>query len=146
MNRIHYPSLLIALAIASTIGAAQAQSSTGASPGGAATRTQVRMETKEFLKTHRWDEITETWMLKNGVEPPVGVIPRAVFRSQRDDFLRKNSWNDMNSTWVPRDPVPATLSNLTRAQQQADTLAFMRTHSWDEEGGEWVVNPSRQMK
>jgi hypothetical protein len=145
MNRKHTMSLLAALAIASTTGLVQAQS-TDSSAAASPSRAQVRMETKEFLKTHRWDEPSDTWVLKTGVEPPTGVVSRAVVKAQRDEFLRNNRWDEPNDMWVPRKPVPPTISTLTRAQVRADTIAFTRTHHWDEESEQWVANPPLKKK
>lgn len=137
--------LLVALAIASASGYVQAQDASQARAD-SLTREQVRMETKEFLKTHRWDEPSDTWVLKTGVEPPTGVVSRAVVKAQRDEFLRNNRWDEPNDMWVPRKPVPPTISTLNRAQVRADTIAFTRTHHWDEEAGQWVANPPLKMK
>jgi hypothetical protein len=143
MNRKHPASLLLALAVASSTGIAYAQT---ANPSASPSREQVRMETKEFLKTHRWDEATDAWMLKKGFEPPAGVVSRDIVKAQRDEFLRKNHWDEQTSTWVPRNPEPKSTSGLARAQLRADTIAFKRTHHWHEEEGRWDTNPATTAK
>lgn len=132
--------LLLALTLGSHVVVAQAQSAAPASP----TRAQVRMDTKEFLQTHRWDQALGNWVLKAGVEPPVGVISRAEVKLKRDEFLRLNRWNRQTGGWVPRTAPPKAMSELTRQQVRDDTQAFMRTHEWSEETGTWVANPPRK--
>ena len=139
MKRNHASPLFwaLALAVVTTWGPAQAADPAAAvSP----TRAQVRMETKDFLKTHRWDESNDTWVLKSGVEPPTGVMSRAVVKAQRDEFLRLNRWDEPTDTWKSRSPVPAQASTLTREQVRADTLAFTRSHHWSEETERWEKN------
>lgn len=140
MNHRHTTALLLLLALGPTAGSALAQS---ADPSAAASpsRAQVRMETKEFLKTHRWDEPSDTWLLKSGVEPPTGVVPRAVVKAQRDEFLRLNRWDEPSNTWIVRKPAAPTISALTRAQVRMETKAFIRTHRWDEDTEAWVAMP-----
>ena len=140
MNRKHRFGLLLALAAASATGLVQAQTADSS------TREQVRMETKEFLKTHRWDEASSNWVLKKGVEPPTGVVSRDVVNAQRDEFLRKNRWDEQTSAWVARTPEPKTIGALSPAQMRADTIAFKRTHHWHEEEGRWDTNPAPRGK
>ena len=143
MNHKHLTALLLALvATAGTAQTRPADAAAEASP----TRAQVRMETKEFLRTHRWDEPLETWILKSGVEPPTGVASRATVKAQRDEYMRRNRWVESTDTWVPRTPVPPTISSLTREQVRAETIAFTRTHHWDEETEAWVANRASKPK
>jgi hypothetical protein len=138
-------TLLLALLLVGAVNLGHAQS---ADPAAAVspTRMQIRMETKEFLSTHRWDEPTEVWVLKSGVEPPVGVVSRATVKAKRDEYMRLYRWDEPTDTWIARKPVPATPSNLSRKQVRADTVAFARTHHWDEQLEAWVLNPSRKAK
>ena len=107
-------------------------------------RAQVKMERDEFLKSHRWDEEKETWVLKNGFEPPVGVKSRAEVRTARDDFLAKNRWDKVTGGWVPIKGAPRNMSTMSRAQVQAETRQFVRSHHWDEISETWVDNRSRR--
>ncbi|MDH4392680.1 MAG: hypothetical protein QE285_14815 [Aquabacterium sp.] len=139
MNCKHAIGFVLALVLSSTMGAAQAQSADAASTS-SPSRAQVRMETKEFLRTHRWDEASELWLLKSGVEPPTGVLSRAEVRARRDEFLRLNRWDEAAETWILRKPAPPTISGLTREEVRAETIAFTRTHHWDEGAEGWVAN------
>jgi hypothetical protein len=145
MNPISPSNLFLALVLAGTVNLGHAQT-TDSATAGSPTRMQVRMETKEFLKTHRWDEPTEVWVLKSGVEPPTGVVSRATVKAKRDEYMRLNQWDAVSDTWSARKPVPATPSTLTREQVRADTIAFTRTHHWDEEVEAWVLNTPRRTK
>jgi hypothetical protein len=106
------------------------------------TRAQVKMERAEFLKSHRWDPIDETWVLRPGFEPPEGVKTRAQIKAERDDFLSKNRWDDTNATWVARTGTPRVMSSVSRAQVKAETVQFIKTHQWDEAKEEWVDRPA----
>jgi hypothetical protein len=110
-------------------------------------RPQVKMDTKEFLRTHKWNELDDTWSLKVGVAPPAGVMSRAEVKAQRDAFLSNNRWDNINSQYVPIKPAPRVMSSLTRAQVKAETIQFMRTHEWDEENSVWKdIPPVRKRK
>ena len=105
------------------------------------TRADAKAERDAFLKTHRWDEQSEEWKLKSGVEPPFGVMSRAEVKAARDDFLSKNTWNDIKGNWEPIKPAPRVMSTLTRSQVRKETVQFMKTHSWNEEKEVWVMKP-----
>jgi hypothetical protein len=114
---------------------AQTSPSTAA-PG--TTRAQVKMERAEFLKSHRWDSATDTWVIRPGFEPPEGVKTRAEIKAERDEFLSKHRWDEARSDWVPRAGAPRVVSSVSRAQVKAETVQFMKTHRWDESKEEWV--------
>jgi hypothetical protein len=113
---------------------------------GSPTRSQVKMDTKEFLRTHRWNEIDDTWSMRSGMEPPAGVMSRADVKAQRDTFLSNNRWDNVNSQYVPIKPGPRVMSSLSRAQVKAETAQFMRTHEWDEETSMWKEMPMARGK
>lgn len=113
---------------------------------GSATRSQVKMDTKEFLRTHRWNEADNSWSMRSGMEPPAGVMSRADVKAQRDLFLSNNRWDNINSQYVPIKPAPRVMSSLTRAQVKAETIQFMRTHEWDEENSVWKDVPMAKGK
>ena len=140
MNRSRAFHSLLAVCMAATDGMVAAQA-----PAGQA-RAQVKMERDEFLKTHRWDEATETWVLKAGVEPPQGVTSRAEIKAARDAFLRSNEWNEEKGAWVPMTGEPRDLGKMSRQQLSADTRRFLLTHSWDDESGSWVDKPPARKK
>ena len=95
------------------------------------TREQVKMEPDEFMKTHRYDPVTENWVMKPGFEAPVGVKSRAEVKAERDDFLRKHRYAVADNQWVPLTDEEAKASNKSRTQVREETRQFMRTHQWD---------------
>lgn len=109
------------------------------------TRQQVAMERSEFLKTHRWDEPTDTWMLKAGVEPPMGIKSRLEVKQARDQFLASNRWDEKQARWVPLAGAPRNMSTLSRDVVKAETVRFTRTHEWDELTGQWLERGSRKV-
>jgi len=130
--------LIICLSFASAIGVANADVSDNQAVT-PLTRHQVKMETAEFLKTHRYDYFQDIWTLNSGVEPPAGVRSRADVKSERDDFLRKNTWNNVNAQWTPMK-TPRDLNSLTRDQVRAENAQFQQTHTYDELDGSWKNN------
>jgi hypothetical protein len=110
------------------------------------TRTQIKMERDEFLKSHRWDEYSETWMLKSGVEPPASIKSRAEVKAARDVFLRNNKWDSTAGGWLPLAATPRDLSGMTREQVKAETDQFLKTHYWDEESEGWLEKSARGRK
>jgi hypothetical protein len=110
------------------------------------TRMQIKMERDEFLKTHRWDEYGETWVLKSGVEPPANVKSRAEVKAARDVFLRNNKWDSTAGGWLPLASTPRDLSGMTREQVKAETDQFLKTHYWDEESDGWLEKSPRTRK
>jgi hypothetical protein len=107
-------------------------------------RAQVKMERDEFMRTHRWDEASDTYVLRSGVEPPTGVKSRVEVKAERDAFLSRHRWDVSNSRWIPLDGAPRTMSNVSRAQVKAETAQFLRTHQWSESSGTYVERPSRK--
>jgi hypothetical protein len=146
--------LTLAVTIAATlVQPAHAQTTTpaagvplNAETGSPKGRSQLKMDTQEFRRTHHWDEQSDTWMLNAGVDPPAGVTSRADVKAQRNLFLSNNRWDNANSQYLPVKPGPRDLSTLSRAQVKAETIQFMRTHSWDEEQSAWVAVPLRNSK
>ena len=108
------------LAQVATKSAAAAAAATSGTPGSAAspTRMQVKMERDEFLKTHRWDEPTDTWVLRKGVEAPTGVLTRAEVKAARDSFLSQNRWDQTSDVWVPVGGQPRVMSTMSRARSE----------------------------
>lgn len=109
--------------------------------GSPVARVQLKMDAKEFMRSHRWDEETDTWRMKTDMMPPSGVMSRAEVKAQRDLFLSKNKWNNVNSRYESIGPVPRNMSTLTRAEVKAETIQFMRTHDFNEETSTWVEVP-----
>jgi len=107
------------------------------------TRAEVRMEQKEFVRTHVWDEEAGNWVLKPGFRPPEGVKSREEIRAARDSFMKGNRWNEEYSRWEPISGPPRDISKLTRAQVKRESAAFMKTHRWDFEKEDYVDIKSR---
>jgi hypothetical protein len=95
------------------------------------TREQVKRERDEFIKTHRWDPVTDNWVLKAGVEAPTGMKTRAEVKAERDVFLRTHKYDSAGEVWVPLKSEPRNLSLRTREEVREETRQFMRTHRWD---------------
>lgn len=104
------------------------------------TRIEVKMDRDAFLATHRWHEATDTWVLKSGVVPPMGVKPRSEVKAERDAFLAGHRWDSQGSRWIP-DLTPRQPSSMSRAQMMADMKQFTRTHEWSEDTGRWELLP-----
>lgn len=136
-------SLLAGACFVTTPAWTQPQGGTGVGPG-SLTRQQVAMELKEFVKTHRWDEPTDMWVLKAGVEPPNGIRTRLEVKQARDKFLASNRWDQMQGRWVPLSGPPRDMSTLSRETVRAETTQFTHTHEWDELTGQWLERGSRK--
>jgi hypothetical protein len=139
--------LATAMTVALMFGAA-AHAQTAANTADAPlTRSQVKMDAAEFLRTHRWDDEMSGWVLKSGVDAPVGVKPRADVKAERDAFLRANRWDDVSSAWVPLKPgTTRDLATMSRAQVAAETKQFLATHTYEEEKGAYVERAPRKTK
>lgn len=109
------------------------------------TRAEVKMERAEFLKTHRWDVRTETYVLRDHVTPPAGMKTRAEIKAERDDFLSKHRWEGENG-WVRIAAAPRDVSTVPREQFRSETAQFLKTHRWDEENDRWVERAPRKKK
>jgi hypothetical protein len=136
-------ALPMVLALSTAAFTVPALAQTAAAP---ATRMQIKMERDEFLKTHRWDEYTETWQLKSGVEPPANIKSRAEVKATRDTFLRNNKWDSTAGGWLPLKATPRDLNGMTREQVKAETEQFLKTHYWDEESDGWLEKSVRARK
>ena len=137
--------LAAAMTAALVFGAA-AHAQTAASPKAAPARETVKMETIDFLRTHRWDDERSSWMLKSGVDAPVGVKPRAEVKAERDTFLRANRWSTETSNWEPIKGGSRDMGTMSRAQVAAETKQFLATHTFDEEKGVYVAKTPRKTK
>ncbi len=133
MKRFQAMLLPIGLVLAATVGVAGAQTPSGDSTK---SRAEVKMETKEFLKTHQWDATNEAWMVKPDVAPPSGVRSRADVKADRDAYLKKHRWDETKQAWVEL-PQDRDMSKLSRDQVKMETKMFLKTHSYDEESGAW---------
>ena len=142
MKTIPQAAAMSAALMFGAVAHAQTAANTATAP---LTRAAVKMETAEFLKTHRWDGAMEAWVLKPGVEPPAGVKPRADVKAERDAFLRANRY-DADSGWVPLNPGPRDLGTMTRAQLAAETKQFLATHTFDEDKGVYIEKAPRKTR
>jgi hypothetical protein len=137
MKRMQVLSLLLGLSLASSAALVNAQGTTDKQEA-APTRSQIKMERDEFLRTHRWEEGTELWALKSGIEPPTGVKSRREVTAVRDDFLRNNRWDESSGRWVSLEGAPRDMGTMSREQVRIETAQFTRTHRWDEITDAWV--------
>lgn len=137
--------LLFGLIFACTAGVVNAQSA-GEQAGAPLTRAQVKMERDEFIRTHQYDQATETWILKPGIEAPAGMKSRAEIKAARDEFLRNNRFDSATETWVPLKAEPRNLSTMSREQVREETRHFVRTRRWDDLTQTWVEQTSAAKK
>lgn len=136
MKSWHALPLLVAMLVGSTASLVHAQSD-AAKAETPLTREQVKQDRDEFIRTHRWDQKGENWVLKSGMEPPTGMKTRATVKAERDEFMRTHRWDLKSDSWIPTE-TPKNMSTLTRAQVKADTQRFLSTHEWDARTEEWV--------
>ena len=101
------------------------------------TREQVKMERDEFLKSHRYDNLADNWVMKPEFEAPAGVKTRDQVRAERNEFLRNNRYDETTSSWVPLKGEVASASTKSRQQVREETRQFMRTHRWNEAKEVW---------
>lgn len=141
MNPVPAVPLLLALVLSLPSGLAWSQKAPAPEP---VVRMQVNMERSEFLKTHRWDAPTDLWMLRNGVEPPAGVMPRADVRAARDEFLRLHRWDVSRNGWLSLKTAPRNLSAMTSDQMRQETRQFLATYRWDEPAARWLEKSPRK--
>lgn len=137
--------LILTLCFAFTAGIANSQTTSGTSAA-PLTRDQVKMERDEFMRTHRWDQYEDNWVLKSEVEGPAGVKSRAEVKAARDDFLRNHRWDPGVEDWVPVTKGPRDLGQRSRAQVKAEAIQFLRTHQWDGPQGTWTAITPRPPK
>jgi len=131
--------LMLSVAILALAGhSSQAQQAKSSAASVPLTRAQVKMDRDEFIKSHRWDEPSETWVLKQGFEPPAPMKGRAEVRKERDEFLSKNRWDAATGNWIPLSQ-PRVISQLSREQVRRETREFLRTHEWDEVTEAWTL-------
>ena len=102
------------------------------------TRAEVRAECTAFLRTHRWEGISNNWVLKSGERPPEGIASREQIRAEQDSFLKANRWNEIENRWDSVAGAPRDLGRRSRSEVRKEASAFMRTHRWDEESGRYV--------
>lgn len=138
--------LVLTLSVASAALLSQQLYAQQASPDSKPTttsRSQVKIERDEFIKSHRWDPVIDDWALKPEFEPPAGIKDRNQIRKERDDFLKKNRWDSTMNQWIPLEK-PRLISSLSREQVRRETREFMRTHVWDTSLEIW--SPKRTRK
>jgi hypothetical protein len=138
-------SVLLTSTLLLLAGASYAQPSVPGAPlpvGPSASRSQIKMERDEFLRTHNWNETSGLWTLREGVEVPAGVKSRDEVKTERDKFLRNNRWTEAGG-WAPVQ-TPRNTSTMSSAQLRVETKRFMATHVWDEIDGMWLDKAARK--
>jgi hypothetical protein len=138
MQQKHLVTMLTAATLALAGHHVQAQQAAATATPAPLTRAQVKMEREDFIKSHRWDEASETWVLKEGFEPPAPMKGRAEVRKERDEFLRNNRWDTATGRWIPL-VQPRVMAQLSRDQVKKETREFLRTHEWDEATEAWTL-------
>jgi hypothetical protein len=108
---------------------------------GGKTRAQVIAERDEWLRTHRWDNCLDDWVVKDEFKTPEVMCTRDEVRKERDEWLRTHRWDPGAEVWVPLKPQPRELSTLTREQVRKETIEFLRTHEWDDAISAWKEKP-----
>jgi hypothetical protein len=131
--------LMLSAAILALAGhSSHAQQATPSATPAPQTRAQVKMEREDFVKSHRWDPMNETWVLKPGFEPPAPMKGRAEVLKERDAFLKNNRWDVTTGSWIPL-VQPRVISQMSRDQVRRETREFLRTHEWDEAAEAWIA-------
>ena len=136
MKRLHITPLLLSLALASTAGLVNAQStsgSTGAQP------MQMKMDRGEFYKMYTYDTVNDMWVMNPGMAPPVGVRSRAEVKADRDMFLSLNRYDNPTIKWIPLTGAPRNMATMSREEVKAETAHFLRTHRYDEPTSKWAA-------
>jgi hypothetical protein len=138
MQQKHLVIMLCAATLALAGHHVQAQQAAATATPAPLTRAQVKMDRDEFIKSHRWDENSETWVLKQGFEPPAPMKGRAEVLKERNEFLKNNRWDATTGNWIPL-VQPRVISQLSREQVRKETREFIRTHEWDEAAEAWTL-------
>jgi hypothetical protein len=133
MKSLKFPLILLSLIFGFANGIVNAQN---ASDKSGLTRAQVKMEREEFVKSHEYDALTESWVLKPGFEAPGSMKTREQIKAERAEFFKNNRYDPVAEKWVSLKGAPK--SALTREQVRAETTAFVRTHVWDSATESWV--------
>ena len=123
---------------------AQAPAVAASSEAAPLTRAQVKMERQEFVKSHRWDPESETWVLKEGFEPPAGLKTRAEVKAERVAFLRTHRWNTSTEMWDSITPEQGQAK--TRQEVREEAKQFAKTHEWDPITNTWSDKAPRRSK
>jgi hypothetical protein len=136
-------STIIALAVASVCAPAFSQTSTEktAAP---MTRSQVRMDAKDFKNSHRYDEVLEVWTLKPEYDAPKGMKSRAEVAAERDKFLSQNRYDAGLQDWVKLPGAPREMSTMTREEVKRERDAFLSTHTFNSELDTWSLKKPRK--
>jgi hypothetical protein len=110
----------------------------------ALTREQVKKDRDDFIKTHRYDPVSENWVLRKEFEPPTGMKTRAQVKAERDEFIKTHRYDNAKEEWVPLNDVPK--ATLSRAQVRAEAAQFIRSYQWDDTNSVWVKKPVSRKK
>lgn len=128
----------VLLALSSTVYA-----QTTANTTVAASRSDVRMDRDEFLKTHRYHEDDRDWMPNAAIKSDSS---RAQMKAARDQYLSTNRWDEANDDFTPMAGIPREMSTMSREAVKMETMQFVRTHDWDKASSKWVKKPMRAKK
>jgi hypothetical protein len=65
-------------------------------------RAEEKAERDAFLSTHKYDPVTETWILEKGAPRDVSKLTRAQVRGETRQFYRAHKWDEVKSRWVAK--------------------------------------------
>jgi hypothetical protein len=142
MTKANYFSNLIFSAVLIAV-SATAYAQATSPPAAAATRSEMRMERDEFLKTHKYDEATSDWIPNT---PFKSESSRADVKTARDRFLSTNRWDEANDDFTPMAETSRNWGSMSREDRKMETMQFVRTHMWDNASSKWVKKPMRAKK
>lgn len=118
--------------------AAAAQEGMPEAPSIGLTRQQVTSELMAAQATHRWDEPSAQWSLREPMEAPASGRTRREVRSELATHMRSNRWDESLGGWIPVNAQPVADGGLTRAQVAANTIQFLETHDWNDYTQVWT--------
>jgi hypothetical protein len=140
-QRTYFTNLIFSALLISATSAVYAQ--TTSKPAVPATRSEVRMDRDEFLKTHKYDEVNSDWTPNT---PFKSESSRADVKMARDKFLSTNRWDEANDDFTPMAETSRNWGSMSREDRKMETMQFVRTHNWDNASSQWVKKPMRAKK
>ncbi|MBC7711633.1 MAG: hypothetical protein H7203_16355 [Rhizobacter sp.] len=137
MKRTLIAPLFLSIAIASTSGWVQAQT-TGATTAAAA---EMKMSRDQFLSMYKWDTVNDMWVMNDGMKMPEGIKSRAEVKAERDLYMSMHKYDLRSDKWVPMT-TPRDMNTMSREEVKAETVNFLRTHRYDESTSKWMSRSS----
>ena len=66
------------------------------------TRDEVKAARDEFLRNHRWDTNTSSWVRLREGPRDLGQMTREQVRAETLEFMRTHEWDTTEEHWVDR--------------------------------------------